>query len=127
MSLLRQRSRPYLFSNTLAPSVAAAGIAVFDMLNSSHALRDKLQDNTDYFRHQMTAAGFDIKPGNHPIVVSWLDLIAVRSSVAAVLLMSATALQALLTYFSNTQVLAIVVNGAYCLLTCIGCLVMMLP
>lgn len=69
VGLLRQRSRPYLFSNTLAPSVAAAGIAVFDMLSSSHALRDKLQENTDYFRRQLTAAGFDIKPGNHPIVV----------------------------------------------------------
>lgn len=70
VGLLRQRSRPYLFSNTLAPSMAAASIAVFDLLSSSHALRDKLQDNTDYFRKQMAAAGFDIRPGNHPIVVS---------------------------------------------------------
>lgn len=69
IALLRQRSRPYLFSNTLAPSVAAASIAVFDLLASSHALRDQLADNTAYFRAAMTDAGFDIRPGNHPIVV----------------------------------------------------------
>jgi glycine C-acetyltransferase len=68
VELLRQRSRPYLFSNSLPPHVVAAGIAVFDMLADAHALRSKLQDNTRYFRERMTAAGFDLKPGVHPIV-----------------------------------------------------------
>ena len=68
VELLRQRSRPYLFSNTLAPSIVGASIAVFDMLSETTALRDQLEDNTKYFREQMTAAGFDIKPGVHPIV-----------------------------------------------------------
>jgi 7-keto-8-aminopelargonate synthetase-like enzyme len=70
VGLLRQKSRPYLFSNTLAPAVAAASITVFDLLTQSHELRDKLQHNTDYFRREMGAAGFSIRPGNHPIVVS---------------------------------------------------------
>lgn len=68
IELLRQRSRPYLFSNTLAPSITGASIAVFDLLTSTTELRDKLEDNTQYFREKMTAAGFDIKPGTHPIV-----------------------------------------------------------
>jgi glycine C-acetyltransferase len=68
IELLRQRSRPYLFSNTLAPSIVGASIAIFDLLSSSTELRDKLEDNTRYFREKMTAAGFDIKPGEHPIV-----------------------------------------------------------
>ena len=68
IDLLRQRSRPYLFSNTLPPPLVAASIKVFEMLSSSTGLRDKLEDNTRYFREQMTAAGFDIKPGMHPIV-----------------------------------------------------------
>lgn len=68
IELLRQRSRPYLFSNTLAPSITGASIAVIDLLTSSTALRDKLEANTKYFREQMTAAGFDIKPGEHAIV-----------------------------------------------------------
>jgi len=68
IDLLRQRSRPYLFSNTLPPPLVAASIKVFEMLSSSTDLRDKLEDNTRYFREQMTAAGFDIKPGVHPIV-----------------------------------------------------------
>ncbi len=68
IELLRQRSRPYLFSNTLAPSIVGASIAVFDMLSETTALRDKLEENTKYFREQMTAAGFDIKPGEHAIV-----------------------------------------------------------
>ncbi|MCW8925928.1 MAG: glycine C-acetyltransferase [Xanthomonadales bacterium] len=68
IDLLRQRSRPYLFSNTLPPPLVAASIKVFEMLSSSTDLRDKLEDNTRYFRKQMTAAGFDIKPGVHPIV-----------------------------------------------------------
>ena len=68
IDLLRQRSRPYLFSNSLPPPVIAAAIKVFDMLDSAGELREKLKDNTRYFRERMTAAGFDIKPGVHPIV-----------------------------------------------------------
>lgn len=68
VELLRQRSRPYLFSNTLPPAVVGAGIEVFDVLEESTTLRDQLEDNTRYFRTQMTAAGFAIKPGEHPIV-----------------------------------------------------------
>ena len=68
IEILRQRSRPYLFSNTLAPSIVGASIAVFDMLTETTELRDKLEDNTRYFREKMTGAGFDIKPGAHPIV-----------------------------------------------------------
>ncbi|MCL6523520.1 MAG: glycine C-acetyltransferase [Thermoflavifilum sp.] len=68
IELLRQRSRPYLFSNTLAPAVVGASIAVIDMLSETSSLRDKLMENTRYFREQMTKAGFDIKPGEHPIV-----------------------------------------------------------
>lgn len=68
IDMLRQRSRPYLFSNTVAPSVVGASIAVLDMLSETTELRDKLEDNTQYFRQRMTEAGFDIKPGIHPIV-----------------------------------------------------------
>jgi glycine C-acetyltransferase len=68
INLLRQRSRPYLFSNTLAPSIVGASIAVLDLLEKSTELRDKLEENTLYFRKKMTAAGFDIKEGTHPIV-----------------------------------------------------------
>lgn len=68
IEMLRQRSRPYLFSNSLAPSIVGASIAVIDMLTETTALRDKLWDNTRYFREQITKAGFDIKPGEHPIV-----------------------------------------------------------
>ncbi len=68
VELLRQRSRPYLFSNTVAPSIVGASIAVLDMLSETTALRDKLFENTTYFRTAMTDAGFDIKPGEHPIV-----------------------------------------------------------
>lgn len=68
IDILRQRSRPYLFSNSVAPSIVGASIAVLDMLSSTTALRDKLEYNTTYFREKMTAAGFDIKPGQHPIV-----------------------------------------------------------
>lgn len=67
IDMLRQRSRPYLFSNSLAPSIVGAGIAVLDLLSSSTALRDKLADNTAYFRSKMKEAGFDIKEGVHPI------------------------------------------------------------
>jgi glycine C-acetyltransferase len=68
VDLLRQRSRPYLFSNTLAPTIVGASLKVLDMLKGSTALRDKLEANTRYFREAMTAAGFDILPGEHPIV-----------------------------------------------------------
>ena len=67
IDLLRQRSRPYLFSNTLPPPLVAASIKVFEMLSSSTVLRDKVNDNALYFRKRMTDAGFDIKPGTHPI------------------------------------------------------------
>ncbi len=68
IEMLRQRSRPYLFSNTLAPAIVGASIEVFNMLSETTALRDKLEQNTRYFRSEMTKAGFDIKPGEHPIV-----------------------------------------------------------
>ena len=68
IELLRQRSRPYLFSNSLAPSIVGASIKVFDLLSSTTELRDKLEDNTLYFKEHIKAAGFDIKPGDSPIV-----------------------------------------------------------
>ena len=68
ISLLRQRSRPYLFSNSLPPALVAAGLKVFEMLSSTTALRDKLEENTRYFRDHLTSIGFDIKPGDHPII-----------------------------------------------------------
>ena len=68
IDMLRQRSRPYLFSNSLAPSIVGASIAVLDLLSSTTELRDKLEWNTKYFREKITEAGFDIKPGDHPIV-----------------------------------------------------------
>jgi glycine C-acetyltransferase len=68
IELLRQRSRPYLFSNTLAPTITGASIEVLDMLSETTELRDKLEENTLYFRKKMTEAGFDIKPGEHAIV-----------------------------------------------------------
>ena len=68
VELLRQRSRPYLFSNTLMPAIAGASLAVLDLLEGSTALRDKLEDNTRWFRDGIVKAGFDIKPGTHPIV-----------------------------------------------------------
>ena len=67
IEMLRQRSRPYLFSNSLAPAIVGASIAVLDMLSETTALRDKLEENTLYFRRRMTEAGFDIKPGTHAI------------------------------------------------------------
>lgn len=86
IEMLRQRSRPYLFSNTLAPSIVGASIAVFDMLSETTALRDKLERNTSYFRQQITAAGFDIKPGEHPIVPIMLYDAVVAQNFAAKLL-----------------------------------------
>lgn len=68
IDLLRQRSRPYLFSNTVPPTIVAAAIEVFDLLSETTELRDKLENSAVYFRQKMTAAGFDIKPGDHPIV-----------------------------------------------------------
>ena len=68
VDMLRQRSRPYLFSNTLAPAIVGASLRVLELLTESTELRDKLEENTHYFREQMTAAGFDITPGEHPIV-----------------------------------------------------------
>src|ERR1700712_1674186 len=68
IELLRQRSRPYLFSNTLMPAIVGGSLAVLDLLEGSTALRDKLADNTAWFRQAITAAGFEIKPGEHPIV-----------------------------------------------------------
>lgn len=68
VDMLRQRSRPYLFSNSLAPSIAGAALQVFELLNESTVLRDRLEENASYFRKKMTEAGFDIKPGNTPIV-----------------------------------------------------------
>ncbi|PRD48978.1 glycine C-acetyltransferase [Sphingobacterium haloxyli] len=68
IDMLRQRSRPYLFSNTLAPAIAGASVAVLGMLSETTELRDKLENNTKYFREKMLEAGFDIKPGFHPIV-----------------------------------------------------------
>ncbi len=68
IEMLRQRSRPYLFSNSLPPAVVGAGIAVMDLLSSTTELRDRLEVNTRRFRAGMTAAGFDLKPGVHPIV-----------------------------------------------------------
>lgn len=68
IDILRQRSRPYLFSNALAPAIVAASIAVLDMLSETTELRDKLERNTKYFRQKISEAGFDIKPGEHPIV-----------------------------------------------------------
>jgi glycine C-acetyltransferase len=86
VEILRQRSRPYLFSNTLMPSIVGASIAVFDMLSETTTLRDKLEENTTYFRAKMTEAGFDIKPGTHPIVPVMLYDAVLAQKVAARLL-----------------------------------------
>jgi len=86
IALLRQRSRPYLFSNTLAPAIVAAGIKVFELLSATTDLRDKLEANTRYFREQMTVAGFDIKPGIHPIVPIMLYDAVLAQKMAAALL-----------------------------------------
>jgi glycine C-acetyltransferase len=86
IEMLRQRSRPYLFSNTLAPAIVGASIAVIDMLSSSTELRDKLWSNAQYFRKQMTDAGFDIKPGEHPIVPIMLYEATLAQQFAAKLL-----------------------------------------
>jgi glycine C-acetyltransferase len=86
IEMLRQRSRPYLFSNTLAPSIVGGSIAVLDMLTETTELRDALEANTQYFREQMTGAGFDIKPGDHPIVPIMLYDAVLSQKFAAALL-----------------------------------------
>ena len=86
VELLRQRSRPYLFSNTLMPAIAGASIAVLDLLESSTALRDKLEVNTRWFRQAIAAAGFDIKPGEHAIVPIMVHDAVVAQRLAARLL-----------------------------------------
>ena len=86
IEILRQRSRPYLFSNTLAPSITGASIAVFDLLSQTTELRDTLEANTQYFREKITAAGFDIKPGTHPIVPIMLYDAVVSQKMAEKLL-----------------------------------------
>ncbi|WP_109851598.1 glycine C-acetyltransferase [Aquimarina sp. AU58] len=86
VEMLRQRSRPYLFSNTVAPSIVGASIKVLDLLSSSTVLRDKLEENTKYFRSEMTAAGFDIIPGDHPIVPVMLYEAKLAQEFAAKLL-----------------------------------------
>jgi len=86
IEMLRQRSRPYLFSNTVAPAIVGASIAVFDMLSETTDLRDKLESNTKYFREKMTGAGFDIKPGHHPIVPIMLYDAVLSQKFAAKLL-----------------------------------------
>lgn len=86
IDILRQRSRPYLFSNTLAPSITGASIAVIDMLSETTELRDKLEANTTYFRAEIEKAGFDIKPGTHPIVPIMLYDATLSQQMAAKLL-----------------------------------------
>ena len=86
VELLRQRSRPYLFSNTLAPAIVSATIACLDMLSQTTALRDRLHENTRYLREKLTAAGFDIRPGEHPIVPIMLGEAKLARDLAAALL-----------------------------------------
>lgn len=86
IDMLRQRSRPYLFSNSLAPAIVGASIRVFDILSSTTELRDRLEENTMYFREKMTEAGFDIKPGVHPIVPIMLYDAKLSQDMAAKLL-----------------------------------------
>ena len=86
INLLRQRSRPYLFSNSVAPSIVAASIKAFELLSASTELRDKVEENTSYFRKKMTVAGFDIKVGIHPIVPIMLYDAVLAQEMAAALL-----------------------------------------
>src|SRR5438309_2733634 len=81
VELLRQRSRPYLFSNTLAPSIAGTSLAVLELLTQSTALRDKLEENTRFFRDEMTHRGFNIQPGTHPITPIMLGDAALATKV----------------------------------------------
>jgi glycine C-acetyltransferase len=84
--MLRQRSRPYLFSNSLAPSIAAASIAALDLLSESTALIERLRDNTAFFRERMTALGFNILPGSHPIAPIMLGDAALAGRMADLML-----------------------------------------
>ncbi|MFM7467268.1 MAG: glycine C-acetyltransferase [Crocinitomicaceae bacterium] len=86
IEILRQRSRPYLFSNSLAPSIIGASIKVFELLSSTTELRDKLEENTHYFKEQIKTAGFDIKPGDSPIVPIMLYDAALSQKFAGMLL-----------------------------------------
>jgi len=86
VELLRQRSRPYLFSNTLAPMIAGASIEVLNLLGGSTALRDRLEENTRFFREAMTSAGFDIAPGSHPIIPVMLGDAALATRFADAML-----------------------------------------
>jgi len=86
VDLLRQRSRPYLFSNTVAPNIVAASLKVFDMLSATTHLRDKLEENTKYFREKIKAAGFNIKDGVHPIVPIMLGEAVLAQTMAAKML-----------------------------------------
>lgn len=86
IDMLRQKSRPYLFSNSLAPSIVGAANKVFDILSESTELRDRLEENTKYFKDQIIAAGFDIKPGNSPIVPIMLYDAALSQKFADLLL-----------------------------------------
>jgi len=86
VELLRQRSRPYLFSNTLCPSIAGASLKVLDMLGASTALRDRLAENTRFFREAMSREGFDLLPGEHPIVPVMLGDAALATRFADAML-----------------------------------------
>ena len=86
IDMLRQRSRPYLFSNTVAPAIVGAAIEAFDRLSATTELRDRLDENTQYFRERMTAAGFDIRPGVHPIVPIMLGDAALAGRMADAML-----------------------------------------
>ncbi len=86
IDMLRQKSRPYLFSNSLAPSIVGASIKVFDILSSTTELRDRLEENTKYFKERIVAAGFDIKPGDSPIVPIMLYDAALSQKFANMLL-----------------------------------------
>ena len=86
IEMLRQRSRPYLFSNSLAPAIVGASLKVLELLSETTELRDKLEENTNYFREKMTEAGFDIKPGIHPIVPIMLYDAKLSQDMAAKLL-----------------------------------------
>jgi len=83
IGLLRQRSRPYLFSNTVAPAIVTTSIAVLEMLSSTTELRDKLEENTKYFRDEMAATGFELKPGIHPIVPIMLEDAKLAQDIAS--------------------------------------------
>src|SRR6185503_19594163 len=86
IELLRQRSRPYLFSNTLCPSIAGASLKVLELLSASTVLRDRLEQNTRFFRTEMAARGFDILPGTHPIAPLMLGDAALSQRVAEAML-----------------------------------------